>query len=437
MTADDGKHNFWAFGIAIFFFGMAIAGFMNINTIIPAFAARLGAPPILVGSMVAIVHVAWNLPQVFAGNIVSRAERKKPVLLGVIFTIRPLIILFAVLVFVVGGSAPWLILVALIGLLVVFFGGDAFAAMAWLDLLGKAFSTEKRSGFIGTWLMLRSGGIVLVSGLIGIILAQIEFPYNYGALFGLAGISMMISALSTTRIREVPAPEGQQSSITVPWRGFLPHLLRLWRDDKRFSSSTLGRIIFFLSMMSYPFYVTYATIELNMPDATISLFVLAQTLGMMASSFLLGRLGDRLGTHRVIFIGTLLALSGHALMLMVVLLGLGSGTLVTALLVWIYVCTAVGDNVRILGYTVYTLDIAPANQIPIYMGTAGTLGAIGMLGPTLGGWILEVTSYAGLFSFALLVTLLSMWIALRLPSSRSSLIAEPTTTHPLPTVTGK
>ena len=96
------------------------------------------------------------------------------------------------------------------------------------------------------------------------------------------------------------------------------------------------------------------------------------------------------------------------------------------LYVWIYVCIGLADNLIMLGYLNYMFDIIPAGQRPIYMGAFNAIGAIGVLGPSIAGWLLGLTSYAVLFAISLGFGLLTLGLAIRLPRVRG--IVEPVAT---------
>jgi MFS family permease len=168
--------------------------------------------------------------------------------------------------------------------------------------------------------------------------------------------------------------------------------------------------------MSFPFYVLYATDTLAVPDQTIGVFIFAQTVGASLASLFLGRLADRQGAQRVIVVGTIVAITAPILALAFALGGL---TLRWAY-VWIYICIGLVDNLIMLGYLNYLLDIAPPGQRTIYMGTFSAIGAIGVLGPTIAGWLLGLTSYSFLFAISLGFGLLTLAVMARLPRVRDN-----------------
>jgi hypothetical protein len=74
-----------------------------------------------------------------------------------------------------------------------------------------------------------------------------------------------------------------------------------------------------------------------------------------------------------------------------------------------------------LGFYNYLLEIAPDDVRPSYIGLGNTVMGVLTLAPTLGGWLLEATSYTVLFATATGLVTLGFLIALRVrPSVESS-----------------
>ncbi len=412
-------HNFLAFGMDYIFFAVGL-GFINLNTVLPTFAVLLGSSPAVVGTLITVLLLFWSLPQLAAGNIISRFERKKPFLVTVAFAGRPMVMLLAGLIALTRAQPPWLILLALIVAFALFLGSDGFAALAWFDILGRSFPPEKRAGYISLWQVGKAVVLLGVAAVVGFALSERgpAFPYNYALLFGLAGVCFIISAVAISRLHERPAQEGEATTTIIAWRDFARHLIALWQQDSRLRLITLARVCFSLSTMASPFYILYATDVLKISTQVIGVFILAQTVGVLVASLVLGRVADRWGAQHAIRIGVVIALTAPILALTLTAVG---GSLVEVLsraYAWVYICIGLAENLLMLGYINYVFDIAPPGQRPIYLGTFNALGAIGVLGPTIAGWVLSQTSYQMLFGTTLGMGLIALILAFRLPGAR-------------------
>lgn len=414
-------HNLLVFGTDYVFFALAL-GFLNLNVILPAFASRLGASPALVGLLVTILLLSWSLPQLPAGNVVARFRDKKPILMRAAFMGRPLVLVVAALVALTGGNPAWLNLLVLYVAFTLFFGSDSIAAIAWFDILGRAFPSEKRGGYISIWQISKGLGLLGVTALIGYILSERgpAFPFNYAMLFTGGGLALMISATALTLIYEPSGFKQEPVMTSIAWNAFGAHLARLWREDTRLRRATLTRILFSLSGMAFPFYVLYATDRLRFPEQTISIFILAQTVGVLFASLVLGQVADRHGAQRVIQIGSWVLLTAPLLALILALVSRGGlSTLLHYAYAWIYICIGLSENLGMLGYVNYVLDISPPEQRTIYMGFTNALNSLGLFGPIIAGWLVGHTSYLFLFAVSLTLGVGVLFLSYRLPAGRT------------------
>jgi MFS family permease len=415
--------NLLAFGTDTIAFGIALS-FININTILPAFVSQLGASTTSIGLLVTIFGLSWSLPQLIAGNVVARFKRKKPIVLAMAFTGRLTMPAIAILIAVTRASSPWLIQIMLYIALALFLGTDAFATIGWLDMLGRALPPEKRGRYISIWQAIAAVGVMGASQLVRVILSDSgpPFPGNFALIFGLGSTALYISAIAATRIYEPPDGSEDSATVSIAWRDFGKHLIAIWRQDHRLRQVTVARVLFSYGVMAFPFYVLYATNELRIPEATIGTFILAQTIGAMLAGLIIGRLADRHGPQRAVQIGSLIILSAPLLALIMVLCGQEVATQLQNAYLWIYVCIGLATNLPFLGFANYILDVAPANQRTIYLGAHNAVNSIGVIAPTLAGWLLGRTSYGILFAASLVFGAGALIAAWRLPPMRGEVL---------------
>jgi len=411
------RQNFFAFGLDYISFASAMA-FLNLNTILPTFVSRMGASTALVGFFSTALMVAWALPQAPAGNVTARREKKKPLLMKAVFLGRPVTLIIPAVLLITRADPPWIVLTTILVGFTFFFASDAFASVPWLDLLGRVFPAERRGRVISIWQVGKAISVLGISVLVGYLLGASgpAFPTNYVWIFSGVALCLGVSTVALLFLHEPPVPDDEPATTHIPWREFGRHLHSIWQHDSRFRLLAVARITFSLSAMSFPFYVLYATNTLNLPDATIGIFIFAQTVGASLASIILGRMADKHGAQRVIIIGTIIATTAPLLALGFALGGLN----LRWLYVWIYACIGLADNLIMLGYFNYMFDIIPAGQRPIYMGAFNAIGAIGVLGPTIAGWLIGLTSYALLFVISLGFGLLTLGMVIRLPRVRGT-----------------
>lgn len=413
------RRNLYAFAGDYIAFAVAM-GFLSMNIILPAFAAELGASSTLVGTLVTVLAVAWGLPQVFIGNVAARFEHKKPMLVKAALIGRPFTLIVPIVIVLTKAQPAGLVLMVIMAAYSIFFMSDAFASVGWMHLMSRVFPPERRGSVISRWQLGKAVGLLGVSALVGVILGEHgpAFPFNYLWVYVGVSVCLLGSTISLFFIDE-PAPEADEAEAPVPWKELGRHLSQLWKADLRFRRLTITRVLFSLSTMAFPFYVIYATDELHFSAGTAGLFILAQTVGASLASILLGRMADQRGAQRAIQIGGLIAMSAPVIALIFVFAGgLADGPLRFAF-AWIYVCMGLADNLMMLGYFNYLFDVTPKNQRSMTMGAFNALSTIGVLGPIIAGWLLQLTSFAVLFVVVLMFALAAQVLAVRLPPARS------------------
>jgi MFS family permease len=156
--------------------------------------------------------------------------------------------------------------------------------------------------------------------------------------------------------------------------------------------------------VSTPFYMVYATRELEVPPETAGVYIWAATLGVAACSMIWAHLNDRRGPRAV--------LRGAAtLVCLVPILALSLPTGVKAAsavvprtlevlpLVFALVFLAAGSTMGAfrMGVTNYIFELASHEERPRYIAVAGTLSAPGALIPLLIGWALTFLSFRTVF----------------------------------------
>jgi len=214
------------------------------------------------------------------------------------------------------------------------------------------------------------------------------------------------------------------------WSSYLPDLLSTLRQDRSFVRVIMVRLLAGFDGLATGFYILYAIRELGLPPETVGLFTAAQTAGRIIASLGLGRLSQRVGSHRVIQVATAISLTAPLTALALSLAGARAGGATITIFAWIYVVIGVVTNAGMLGFMNYVLELAPAGSRPTYIGLFNTISGVLVLLPTAGGFLLGVSSYSGLFALTAAVLAVAHVLSWRLPPVRQAktmLAADPMT----------
>ncbi len=410
------RRNFVAFLGDYTGFALALT-FANSTTVLPDFVSQLTDSKVLIGLLTTATSGAWLLPQLVFANLLTNKRRKKPyVLLGALIG-RPFYLLYAVALALGLYRHPLLAFYLFAGVQIIFFTSDALAAVAWFDVLGKAMSEEQRGRLVGSAQFV-SGVLAIGAGfLIAALLSDNGpgFPNNYAAILALSGVCLMFSLLSLGFVVEPDEPVQEQRPV---WREYLPQLLNTLRQDRAFARLIAVQLLAGFDGLALGFYILFATQELGLPRETVGAFTSIQILSKIIASVGLGALAERTGSHRVIQVSTAFSLAAPLVGLALLLTGAQPGAMTTAICSLIFVVISVVISARMLGYYNYALSLAPAGQRPTYIGLFNTISGLLIVLPTLGGWLLRVSSYGILFAITAIVLVIAHALSLSLPSTR-------------------
>ncbi|MBI3764761.1 MAG: MFS transporter [Chloroflexi bacterium] len=394
-------------------FGLGLT-FASGSTILPAFAARLTDSKILIGAVGSVLFGAWLLPQILAANYLSDKREKYPHMIRGSWVGRPFFWLYAIFLVLGGAAYPALALVLLLIGLAIFSAMDAYVALAWFDLFGKAMPPNERGRVVGLGQLVNGLLAVGAGWLVNYLLSEngLAFPYSYAIIFTLAGICFMASLLACYYIVELP---GEVKETMAAWRDYIPQLGAVFKHDRSFARFNAVRLLAGLHGMATPFYVIYATRVAGLPDSSIGVFLTAQTIGTALAGIGLGLVADRKGSHRVIQISSVLEVVAVIAALVLALGGF------RASVGWIYplIFAIIGivEGSLMLGYFNYLLDISPSDNRPVYMGLTNTLAGLLVIMPLIGGWILEHFSFTALFALTAIGIIPAAFLAFTLPKA--------------------
>ncbi len=400
------RRNFFVFLSDFFFFSIAM-NFIGVTTVIPDFVRRLTDVEVLIALSSQMFDILWMLPQLLIARQLIRVRNKKWWFVGPNIVTRPMLVLFAVAIFLLEPDSSGIILAGFL----VFYGltalGDGVVGVPWLDLVGSSLDARRRARLFGYGNALVGVTALAIAPVIRWILSAdgLPFPQNYALLFGIAGILMIATIPFTMLIKELP---GGEPRATVPSvREYLPELATVLRTDRPFRAMALARVLASLYTMAGPFYIGYGTEVLGMKSSVaVSELLVMQTLGGVAGALLFSRLGER---HLLRFIRlAMIAAVGQ------VTLALASGAIGTAPLYLAFAAGGLVLGTLGISFQNWVVAYATPDQRPIYSGLFNSVSAISLLGaPLIGGTLVEALGYQAVFFGALLAMASGLWVVMR------------------------
>jgi MFS family permease len=394
-------------------FGAAL-GFIGYSTVLPTLALALTKSEPYVGLITTLWTGLWLLPQLPAGRRLAGRPYNKPVLVKAAFVSRISLAFFAVALALNLNATALALLLPLT--LIVFRGLDSVAAVAWFDVISKMFPPYIRGKILG-WTQSAAFAAQFLSAFVvawALGATGPAFPNNYALLMGLAAVCVLISWLALTFFVEPRSEAVSNPLANLRLRDHVGHILK---TDRAFRLNAIGRILIGGIGFAIPFYVVQATQVLNVPTDTIGLFLIAQTIGGTASSLILGPISQKRGSHVVIRLSMLLALVPPATALLLYLFARDSVTLATIGTALIFAAMGATDGSFLLGFLQHVLEIAPPGQRTAYTGLSNTIGGLTVIAPTIGGLLLQATSFPALFIVTMLAPLAGLLVVMRIPKT--------------------
>jgi MFS family permease len=390
------QRNWFAFFMDYTFFGLGLV-FVNANTILAAFTATLTTSKVIVGLTPAIWYGSWLIPQLFAARYLARQPRKFGYMIWGSIIGRPAFWLLALLLVsgVITGDKTVLLIVFFVSI-AWFSGIDAFVAVAFFDILGRALDSKARAQVASSSVIVNSLIAIGAGALVGYLFSSNgpNYPINFAITFTLGGVCFFISLAGLIFVVE-PHESAAQTQVHQKDSSLTP----LW-NDKIFIRANVVRVLGGLSGLAIPFYVLHATQEAQIEPQIIGGFAAVGSIGAALAGIVFGKVAEKFGAHRVFQISTWLSLLPP-------LIGLGlTLTRATAASAWVYiVCYLIIGMIEgsvSIGFFNYIIDLAPAATRTTYIGLTNTIGGLLILPPIIGGWILDSSSYLILFSITLL-----------------------------------
>ncbi|MBI5669591.1 MAG: MFS transporter [Chloroflexi bacterium] len=398
------------------FFGVGV-GFASTVTVIPLFINTLTDSKLLIGLIVSLHTIGWQLPQLLTATRVARLQRYKPMVLWMTIHERfPYLGLALLALLLPALGKDWglplaFILVAWQAL------GAGLTANPWQSMVGKIMPPERVGTFFGTQSaaanLLASGSAVVA----GFLLQSVAAPYNFALCFLLAGAFMAISYifLALTREPEHPAVDSEEAA-RPGWN----RMVAIVRQDANFRWFLVARMLSQVAWIAINFYTVYAVRQFNLNEETIGVLTGLLMICQAIANPVLGWIGDHWGHRTVYAVGALMMTASAALALFAPAVG------------WLYAAFALAgfSNAAVWSIAMsFTLEFGTGSEKPLYIGLANTLIApVTLLAPIVAGGLADAFGFPIAFGLSVitgLATALVLQFVVRDPQPRAKQITVP------------
>jgi MFS family permease len=372
------------------------SSFISSTTILPLFISKLTSSLLPIGMISVITAAGWFLPQLFSARITESRSKMKEIVVGWGLYLERLPIFVMILSPIIAKSNPTFALILLILCLIWHTMGAGVVATAWMTLLAKIFSPEKRGSFLGTTMFVGNGMGILGSVVSAWLLNTLAYPTSFILHFSIAALFIFLSWVFLGLTRE---PVVTQEGLVQDFKTYFVSLMEIYKTDHNFRKFIITSIIITIGAMGSGFFTISAIRRFNVPDSTVGLYTLSMLIGQTLGNLALGWMADKHGHKRSIEIGVLaiffsflisvFTTSPKFYFLIFFLFGvnLSSGIVSGMLVVW---------------------EFCSVSRVPSYSGLANTAkGMVGLVVPILATQVAKV-EYKLLFALCALISLLGL-----------------------------
>lgn len=403
------RHNVIALGADYGLFLVAMS-FASPATILPAFAASLGAPNVVIGAIPAVMTLGWFLPPLFAAAHTESLDRKLPFVLRYTIWERVPFAVLAAAAMWLAPAWPAFTLALLLATLVVITGVGGALTPAWMDIVGRAVPVTMRGRFFAFTAIAAAAAGLAGSALTTEILARVPAPTSYAVCFVCATACMFASMAALVLVRE-PAPSAPPSA-RPPLRTYLRRVPALLRDDRNLRWFLVVRWLSIVGSMAGGFYAVHALRAWDAPAATLGVFTALLLAGSMVGLLALGWIADRAGYRLVVMTGIAATLAANVVAL--------AAPSLTAFAV-VFLLAGLQEAAFRIAYPTVLLEFAPRSEAqPLYIGVGNTaITPIAFAAPIAAGVLADRAGLPTVFAVASVAGLLSLaTLALRVREPR-------------------
>lgn len=386
MRSPHLRHNVVALGTDYALFMVAMA-FASPPTILPAFAAWLGAPNVVIGAIPAVMTAGWFVPPLFAAAHTERLARKMPFILRWTLVERLPFVVLAAAAYWLAEPAPGLTLVLLLAMLLALTGLGGMVMPAWMDVIGRVVPVTLRGRFFAVTSVAASVAGLGAGALTAGFLAAYRPATAYALCFACGVVCLALSFVALVLVREpAGAPPIPHESLGV----YLRRVPGILRHDTNLAWYLGARAVAAVGGMATAFYTVHALAAWRAPAAAVGLFTATLLAGSIAGTIALGWLADHAGHRRVLMLGLAAGVAANVVALAAP--SLAAFTAVFAL-----------SGVQQASVTVSSLNVllefapAPAEQ-PTYLGLGSTsLAPVHFAAPLAGGVLADAVGFPAVF----------------------------------------
>ncbi len=395
LTNKISSHNFKAFLWHATFLAFA-KNFMDVDTVIPAMLIEAGGGAIHIGILTAIMLGGSSFTQLFFAPWLSNKNYKKGYLIAGI-NVR-ILALFGLggLLFLLQSEQKSHVLYLVFFFITMFSLAGAFANISYTDIIGKSVNANKRKTFFSANQII-SGIVVLGAAfLVKLVLVWKPFPVNFGYMFFLGALLLLIASGGFWSIREVVPSTMKIKNFNAFFR-----VLKTELKQNRKLAYFLGFINSQGIAISFlPFVILYAKQTFQTQSNDTGIFLIYKVAGIVLVSLLV-LLGAKKIRYNVLMYSNIFLSLLLAIMVMLI-------SDVSAIK-YIFVVGGIVYSLYTMTMNGLLLEVSGNENRALYAGFAGAGNIVPAVFPIIGGSIITAFGFNTFFVLFMVIIGLAAW----------------------------
>lgn len=404
------RRNFLAntFDGALYSFAMS---FIALTTVMPVFVKNISGSNIYVGLIPVLWTLGFNFPQIIMANYVRKLAFKKRLLLITAIAQRlPWFFLAVFCWLIVGNVSHWLQTALFLILFLIAAVCGSINLPGWFDLIAKVTPVKLRGRLFAARALI--GGLLGIIGGISVkyVLDNYPFPVNFGMLFFIAFMVMMISYLLLVIIKETkPNPNKEH----IAYLQYLKRIPVTVRTNINFRNFLIADAMIISSLLADAFYALNGIEKFSLNEAYAGVFTIIMMGSAILGNILFGFIADKKG-HKINL--TLAAISGFS----AAVAALAAPSAAVYLIVFVFA----GFTTTLIHLSRLTIiaELCAEEDRPSYVAITNLITSPFTLLGIAGGWIANTYGYSLVFVIAGLFALTAaLWLGLKVKEPRTVL----------------
>ena len=436
QTHNKKKTQKYNFGIALVQ-GILIRisfAFTDPTTVLTTFIYKLTRNNFLVGVTGSLMTTGWMWPQFLVSNLIEHRSRKLPFyILGMSSRVLCWVVICLGTVFI---SSQNYLLLATVFLVFYFLAASSMgvSTIPYVDIISKSIRPQRRARFFSLRQLIgRSFEVLIGFFFVTYILfdpengtpfwleyaekfgfdpsrenPRLAFPYNYAVLFFCTTVSATAAFVVFVNIREPIHPV--KSERQPIWHQFKQGL-HIFKTDVHYRRFIWFRVSGHFSGIAAPFYSPYALQKLGVLESTVGYFLAMGALAGVVSNVFWRYVGEKYGTRAILVVAS-------GLFCLPSFVAISNVVLPTVLQIpYYFLVFAIGGvttNGVMVGFMTYMLNMSPGLSRPTYIGFMNTVLVVVSFVPMIGGLLVPLIGYEGIFAISIISGGVALLMACRL-----------------------